>query len=357
MSRRIDVPSFGLGAALATCVGAVLWMRVTPPWRLGALLSSALKRHAWDASVALCERRARPGRRPLRLFLIRHGQSLANTRPHLVGGRDEASPLSERGEDEARRLGERLAREGVAFDRVFASHAARARRTAEIACGVAAAASVSASLGGGGGGGGLGEGEGEVEIEVEPRVVEFSQGALEMRPRGEVYAPGGPVRRGIERDGNLFFRPPGFSPDGARGESQYDTERRFAAFVDELLDCDDDEDDDAAAADQQRRQDGAAAARPPPPAAPRRDEERTIAVFSHGIAIRSFLRGVLGADAGFVVSTHTDNTSITELRYKPQPSDNMGGWQLLRFNDAAHLRHPEAEAATAGGVAQFRARH
>ena len=111
MSRRIDVPSFGLGAALATCVGAVLWMRVTPPWRPGALLSSALKRHAWDASVALCERRARPGRRPLRLFLIRHGQSLANTRPHLVGGRDEASPLSERGEDEARRLGERLARE------------------------------------------------------------------------------------------------------------------------------------------------------------------------------------------------------------------------------------------------------
>merc|ERR1719326_1961705 len=169
--------------------------------------------------------------------------------------------------------------------------------------------------------GASGSGGEALALEIEPRVVEFSQGALEKRPRAEVYARGGAVLRAIAREGNLFFRPPGFSPDGVRGESQLDTEVRFSEFVDELLDSDADADTDADAA----------------PA-----EERVVAVFSHGIAIRCFVRGLFGAEANFVVSSLTANTSITELRYRPRPLDNMGGWQLVRMNDAAHLHDLDA---------------
>ena len=110
-------------------------------------------------------------------------------------------------------VGRRLAASGLRFDRVYASHAVRARRTAELACselGLPAEA-----------------------VRIEPRVVEFSQGGLELRPREEVYAEGGPVLRGIRRE-RMFYRPPGLSPDGDRGESQHDVELRVRAFVSEL---------------------------------------------------------------------------------------------------------------------------
>merc|ERR1711879_313057 len=104
--------------------------------------------------------------------------------------------------------------EGWVFDRIFSSHAVRAKRTAEIACEAL---------------------EYPIDkIQVDERVVEFSQGALEQKPRKEVYAPGGRVMSGIIRDA-MFYRPPGFSPDAERGESQHDVEMRFSSFVDELL--------------------------------------------------------------------------------------------------------------------------
>ena len=94
----------------------------------------------------------RTTRRPLRLLLVRHGQSEANTRLGTVGGRDVQSPLSAKGEEQARHLGARLRREGLKVDRIIASHAVRAERTAEIACGVL--------------------GVDTSRIEIEPRVVE-----------------------------------------------------------------------------------------------------------------------------------------------------------------------------------------
>ena len=39
--------------------------------------------------------------------------------------------------------------------------------------------------------------------------------------------------RGIRRE-RMFYRPPGLSPDGDRGESQHDVELRVRAFVTEL---------------------------------------------------------------------------------------------------------------------------
>jgi broad specificity phosphatase PhoE len=63
------------------------------------------------------------------IFLARHGETAWTvTRQHT--GRTDL-PLTERGEANARRLGERL--RGVTFDRVFASPLRRARRTCELA--------------------------------------------------------------------------------------------------------------------------------------------------------------------------------------------------------------------------------
>ncbi|CAE7029161.1 gpmB [Symbiodinium natans] len=279
------------GAALSAATCLALALRRSPPWLLQWLMAPEVRRSAWDALKQGHEHAARPRRRAARLYLIRHGQSEANQQADRVGGRDEKTPLTTLGERQARKLGERFKGEGISFDCVFASHAVRAFRTAQLACEVL---------------GFLGR------IEVERRVVEFSQGALEQQPRQEVYREGGPIRQRIRAQGNLFFRPPGYSPDGTRGESAWDTELRFSEFVDGLL-----------MAGESKKPE---------------QRELVVGVFAHGMAIKSFVRGAFSAAPSFLVNAQVDNTSITEMVYKPR-QDELGGWSLVRFNDASHLRH------------------
>lgn len=278
MGTTRELTAAGLGAAAAAAAVTALWLRRPPPWFLARWMAPEVRRGASDASSKQAELLARPHRQPLTLYLIRHGQSQANTKMHLVGGRDVASPLTAKGAAQAQAVGRRLAKDGLRFDRIYASHAVRARRTAELACNELG---VPAST-----------------VQVEQRVVEFSQGRHELQPRSEVYAPDGPVMRGITAE-RMFYRPPGISPDGDRGESQHDVELRFRAFVDEL----------------QATQEG----------------PLTVAVFSHGIAIKSFVRGLIGADVDFTVHAETGNCSLTVLEYKPALV-NLGGWVLRCFN-------------------------
>jgi len=242
------------------------------------LMAPEMRQAASDAAFRRQELLSRPLRKPLTMYLIRHGQSQANTAHHLIGGRDVASPLTVKGESQAAAVGRRLACDGLRFDRVYSSHAVRARRTAELAC---KELCVPAET-----------------VQIDPRLVELSQGSLELRPRQEVYTPDGLVMRGISSQ-RMFYRPPGVSPDGDQGESQYDVEVRFRAFVDEI----------------QATQEG----------------PLTVAVFSHGIAIRSFVRGLIGANVDFTVHSETDNCSVTILEYKPA-LNNLGGWFLKCFN-------------------------
>ena len=65
------------------------------------------------------------------IYLIRHGQA---------GTRDDYDRLSELGQEQTRRLGAWLAREGVGFDQVLSGGLRRQRETAELALGVMAAA-------------------------------------------------------------------------------------------------------------------------------------------------------------------------------------------------------------------------
>ncbi|HET9254202.1 MAG TPA: phosphoglycerate mutase family protein, partial [Pseudonocardiaceae bacterium] len=65
--------------------------------------------------------------RPLRLLLIRHGESLANAE-EIMDTRPPGRPLSERGHRQAAELAGRLASEPVVA--IYASWAVRAQQTA-----------------------------------------------------------------------------------------------------------------------------------------------------------------------------------------------------------------------------------
>lgn len=66
----------------------------------------------------------------MKLLLIRHGESIANTEGRMQGHFD--SPLNDRGRAQARALAARLTREAHAVSAVYASDLCRAAETAEI---------------------------------------------------------------------------------------------------------------------------------------------------------------------------------------------------------------------------------
>ncbi len=69
-----------------------------------------------------------------RLLLVRHGETADNKRGVFQG--QEGSTLNDRGRDQARRLGERLARTVPSIAAVYASDLVRAKETAEIIAGL-----------------------------------------------------------------------------------------------------------------------------------------------------------------------------------------------------------------------------
>src|SRR5689334_15027813 len=75
------------------------------------------------------------------IYLARHGETAWSLTGQHTGMTD--LPLTERGEQNAQRLGERL--QGFSFARIFTSPLVRARRTCELA-GLAAKAEVDADL-------------------------------------------------------------------------------------------------------------------------------------------------------------------------------------------------------------------
>mmetsp|Transcript_63587 Transcript_63587/g.168451 ORF Transcript_63587/g.168451 Transcript_63587/m.168451 type:complete len:271 (-) Transcript_63587:90-902(-) len=249
----------------------------------------------FDLAEAARERTLRPGRRPLRLLLFRHGESAMNVQPDIVSGRSNSAPLTEKGRAQATALGARLKSLAVEFDQIFSSTAVRARDTALIACG-----SIGVDC---------------QQLTESPELLEICQGSWTGRNRADVYDAAFLEQVELEQ---CFFRPPGVShqdapPSGEapRGESQWDVECRIAAFVDNLLEA---------------AGDGSQSAK----------DVRTVGIFMHGVAIRCLLRRILGASATSALHCDCQNTSITELVYDTSPH-NLAGWQVVRTNDAAHL--------------------
>lgn len=243
-----------------------------------------------DLIVSITERRNRKKRRRVRILLVRHGESNANVCPDRIGGRSNFSGLTIEGRRQAYCLSYRLGKlvKANEITEAYSSSSVRARETGLIA---------------------LRESEYKGELIESDDLLELSMGSWTGMKREYVYTK--KVLDRISKCG-LFHRSPGYDSEGTRGESMYDVEKRMSGFIDKLL------------LRGEGLKDGA-----------------TIVIFTHGIAIRCFLRRILGGGPLAGLHIKLDNTSVTELEYRPSARGNydsdLSGWHVLGVNDTSHL--------------------
>ncbi|MBI2666233.1 histidine phosphatase family protein [Candidatus Woesearchaeota archaeon] len=213
----------------------------------------------------------------LDLYLIRHAESEANNNPHLISGRSNEIPLSEVGKYQAELLGKRFKDHKIIFDRWYSSTAVRTVETARISGKV-----VEHSID---------------EVLKSPELLELDMGEWVGRLRTEAYTP--EVLSKINSD-NWNFAPPG-------GESQREVEERMLRWVNGTL-----------LKKYQHEQE--------------KEQEIKMAVFTHGLAIKCLLRGIMDFSTNITYRIHIDNTSITRLNY------DKNGWHVITVNDTSHFK-------------------
>ncbi|MDX2285416.1 MAG: histidine phosphatase family protein [Bacteroidia bacterium] len=196
--------------------------------------------------------------RMITLYLIRHAESEGNLNNHLIGGQSNHLPLTERGYDQARRLGERLRREGLRFDALHTSTAVRAAETGRI---LASHLDLDPDA-----------------LPSSPLLVELGHGEWEGLVRKDVYTPELIARL---RENPYDFKAPG-------GESQREVEARMWQWLESAVSA----------------------------FAPETDA--ALAAVTHGMSIRVLIRRLLQADPAMTNRMVTHNTSITCLQQIPQ---------------------------------------
>lgn len=189
----------------------------------------------------------------LDVYFIRHAESVGNVNNHLIGGQSNHYPLTPRGEAQARKLGERLKAEGIAFDEVHSSPAVRALATAEIVCDRLPFP--------------------KEEILQSAQLLELSQGIWEGKVRKDHHTPAVIQQMRMDPD----FLPP-------EGESQRMVEDRMFEWLAQAL----------------GNQNGVS---------------RTLGVFSHGMAIKCLIRRLLEAAYHSPYYTILYNTSVTRIQF------------------------------------------
>ena len=208
------------------------------------------------------------------IFFIRHAESMGNVNHHLIGGQSNHLPLSNRGVQQCMLLGKRFQEEEISFQQIHSSVAVRARETARI---------VSEMLG-----------YPLSYVQSSPLLLELSQGEWEGQVRKEIFTES--VLEEI-RTNPWDFAAPG-------GESPRQVEERMFEWLKKTL-------------------------------VNRENQDLRIGVFSHGMAIKCFLRGLLDADPGRTYYYTIYNTSITRIQF------DSNDWWLERMNDHAHLQGTE----------------
>ena len=198
-----------------------------------------------------------------------------------VGGRANNSPLTPLGVAQATAVGVRVKRMlAGAPTTIHASPAVRAMHTAAA---IADACGLPGPM-------------------VSDRLLEIDMGEWSGQPRGECYTPTALA--------SIAANPTGFAPPG--GESQATVEARMVAHVTECV--------------------LPTAVPGGPPAI----------VVGHGLAIKTLLRAVTGADAASFAARNfaLDNTGIVEVAWDGGAVAEgrvRDAWHVLRVNDAAHL--------------------
>ena len=208
-------------------------------------------------------------------YFIRHGESMSNARPGYAAGSDFDAPLSDRGFDECRLLGQRLAREHVQLDRVYSSTMIRAVQTTET---------MLESMGQ--------SGRHFTRVEA---LIEQQMPAWRGVPADEVFTP---ETVAYIRGKGVDFVPPD-------GESRRMVQRRVSSWLeDEII-------YDTSLADQ--------------------EQPLTIAMVGHGIALRCLFQYIMGFDDRFVTRSALDNCSISRFVF------NQEGWSVVCLNDSSHI--------------------
>ena len=207
------------------------------------------------------------------IYFIRHGESESNVVAGLAAGKNFDAPMTERGHRQSRALGERLGSEGVEFDRIYTSSMVRAVQTTQ---GMLA-----------------GMGIPEASFQTVDEAIELQSPSWRGKRIDEVITPDVALLR--ESKGKWFV--PG------DGESERVVERRFSNWLEDELIYN------------------------PEFVKPGR---HTVAIVSHGLALKCLFHYILGFDDRFIRRIALDNTAISRFKLTPT------GWFPVSINDAAH---------------------
>lgn len=184
------------------------------------------------------------------LYMFRHGESQMNTNAHLIGGRSNETPLTQRGIEQSKQLGRYLLEHNILPTQVYASPAVRTLQTAEHTL---------AAMG----------------LTLEPIIAnelqELDQGEYVGRLRTEIYTP--ETLAEIGRQGKDFKLP--------GGESMNDVGIRKLKWVHDTI-----------------------------PITSESDNLRTF-VFGHGVAIKTLASTLQDWPHSKTYESFVDNTSIT----------------------------------------------
>lgn len=212
----------------------------------------------------------------LNLYLVRHAESEMNLKGfEIVMGRENDSPLTEKGIKQAERLGKHLLSEKLLFDRVYSTPAVRGYETAKICCN-----KINFPL---------------EKIVIAEELQELDEGELIGRKMNEVYTPEIIAKCRGDEDYNWNFKAP-------NGESRKEVAERVYSLIEierELL---------------------------------KTTENLQVGFFSHGLAIRCLLKKIMGFPTAFMRNVELSCAGLTELSY------GLNGWKVQRINECGYLK-------------------
>lgn len=296
------------------------------------------------------------------VYLIRHAESTMNEKPELIGGRSSSATLTANGKRQARALGVFLKSQGIIFNAIYSSPLDRAKQTALAIC-----QELNIS---------------EEKLEYSDSLMEMSQGQWEGRLRSEIYTPD--LLNAIDRSQPDFHAPGGESQRQVefrviefinsrvlrraenpiqRNSGQFQKQIKCSGSQNSLMQVHPVEDGDDVTVSQWelfnrqkqlgRRKSGksrlqfvttgdnetATDSSSREGSNWRQSQEQSkqatqcVAIFTHGMAIKCLIRGLLGSNPAMTHRLCIDNTSISVVCHSFKT-----GWQIQRINDTSHLR-------------------
>lgn len=212
------------------------------------------------------------------ILLIRHAESEINVETsNRIGGQCNWAELSDKGVEQSRKLGSKLAQQSSSFTAVYSSTAVRTQQTSRHC--------LSAM--------GIDVRSGDTDIKLDQRLLEGDAGDFAGKIRSEIYLRSD-VSRELDNDNWNFI--PG---DFVKGESQAGIAVRMKDWLEEVI------------------------ARYP---------HGRIIAFTHGMAIRCLLTEILNESKPIAYKQSVDNTSVNIIR-----CFDDGEVIVTSRNDTSHL--------------------